>query len=135
MPAALLKNVGLEPQLNGPSLPPRTSIFVPRRRNRARSVQLPGEYLGEGQGLWGHLAFVLPKKLPDCFAISSEQGAWSGRAGAALVQSRVRDTSGFRSGFDSRETPEMGSEKKKRRRWSFRAAPETDSGLELITEF
>ena len=118
MPAAL-QNVGFEPPLNGPM--PLDLAF---RDETGRSVQLR-EYFGQKPVV---LAFVYYNCPMLCDQV--EQGV----VGVLRMLSfnPGRDYEVVFVSFDSRETPEMAAEKKKKALVHFRR-PETDSGWHFLT--
>jgi len=118
MPAAL-QNVGFEPPLNGPM--PLDLAF---RDETGRSVQLR-EYFGPKPVV---LAFVYYNCPMLCDQV--EQGV----VGVLRMLSfnPGRDYEVVFVSFDSRETPEMAAEKKKKALLHFRR-PETDSGWHFLT--
>jgi protein SCO1/2 len=118
MPPAL-KNVGFEPPLDGPM--PLDLAF---RDETGRSVQLR-EYFGEKPVV---LAFVYYGCPMLCNQV--EQGV----VGVLRMLSfnPGRDYEVVFVSFDSRETPEMAAEKKKKALAHFRR-PETDSGWHFLT--
>jgi len=118
MPAAL-QNVGFEPPLNGPM--PLDLAF---RDETGRSVQLR-EYFGQKPVV---LAFVYYNCPMLCDQV--EQGV----VGVLRMLSfnPGRDYEVVFVSFDSRETPQMAAEKKKKALVHFRR-PETDSGWHFLT--
>jgi protein SCO1/2 len=118
MPLAL-QNVGFEPPLNGPM--PLDLAF---RDETGRSVQLR-EYFGHKPVV---LAFVYYNCPMLCDQV--EQGV----VGVLRMLSfnPGRDYEVVFVSFDSRETPEMAAEKKKKALAHFRR-PETDSGWHFLT--
>jgi len=118
MPTAL-QNVGFEPRLNGPM--PLDLAF---RDETGRSVQLR-EYFGHKPVV---LAFVYYNCPMLCDQV--EQGV----VGVLRMLSfnPGRDYEVVFVSFDSRETPEMAAEKKKKALAHFRR-PETDSGWHFLT--
>jgi len=118
MPAAL-QNVGFEPPLNGPM--PLDLAF---RDETGRGVQLR-EYFGQKPVV---LAFVYYGCPMLCNQV--QQGV----VGVLRMLSfnPGRDYEVVFVSFDSRETPEMAAEKKKRALDHFRR-PETDSGWHFLT--
>jgi protein SCO1/2 len=118
MPPAL-QNVGFEPPLNGPM--PLDLAF---RDETGRSVQLR-EYFGHKPVV---LAFVYYSCPMLCDQV--EQGV----VGVLRMLSfnPGRDYEVVFVSFDSRETPEMAAEKKKKALVHFRR-PETDSGWHFLT--
>src|SRR6202045_5152972 len=118
MPPALL-NVGFEPPLNG--LMPLDLAF---RDETGRSVQ-PREYFGQKPVV---LEFVYHNCPMLCDQV--EQGV----VGVLRMLSfnPGRDYEVVFVSFDSRETPEMAAEKKKKSLLHFRR-PETDSGWHFLT--
>ena len=118
MPAALL-NVGFEPPLNGPM-----PLDLSFRDETGRSVQLR-EYFGQKPVV---LAFVYYNCPMLCDQV--EQGV----VGVLRMLSfnPGRDYEVVFVSFDSRETPEMAAEKKKKALAHFRR-PETDSGWHFLT--
>ncbi|HEV1993037.1 MAG TPA: SCO family protein [Candidatus Acidoferrum sp.] len=119
MPRAL-QNVGFEPPLNGPM--PLELAF---RDETGRSVQLR-EYFGQQKPVV--LAFVYYGCPMLCDQV--EQGV----VGVLRMLSfnPGRDYEVVFVSFDSRETPEMAAEKKKKALVHFRR-PETDSGWHFLT--
>jgi protein SCO1/2 len=118
MPSAL-QNVGFEPPLNGPM--PLDLAF---RDETGRSVELR-EYFGQKPVV---LAFVYYNCPMLCDQV--EQGV----VGVLRMLSfnPGRDYEVVFVSFDSRETPEMAAEKKKKALVHFRR-PETDSGWHFLT--
>ena len=118
MPAAL-QNVGFEPPLNGPM--PLDLAF---RDETGRGLQLR-EYFGQKPVV---LAFVYYNCPMLCDQV--EQGV----VGVLRMLSfnPGRDYEVVFVSFDSRETPEMAAEKKKKALLHFRR-PETDSGWHFLT--
>jgi protein SCO1/2 len=116
---AVLQNVGFEPSLNGPM--PLDLAF---RDETGRSVQLR-EYFGQKPVV---LAFVYYNCPMLCDQV--EQGV----VGVLRMLSfnPGRDYEVVFVSFDSRETPEMAAEKKKKALVHFRR-PETDSGWHFLT--
>jgi protein SCO1/2 len=116
---AVLQNVGFEPPLNGPM--PLELAF---RDETGRSVQLR-EYFGHKPVV---LAFVYYNCPMLCDQV--EQGV----VGVLRMLSfnPGRDYEVVFVSFDSRETPEMAAEKKKKALVHFRR-PETDSGWHFLT--
>jgi protein SCO1/2 len=116
---AVLQNVGFEPPLNGPM--PLDLAF---RDETGRSVQLR-EYFGHKPVV---LAFVYYNCPMLCDQV--EQGV----VGVLRMLSfnPGRDYEVVFVSFDSRETPEMAAEKKKKALVHFRR-PETDSGWHFLT--
>jgi protein SCO1 len=116
---AVLQNVGFEPPLNGPM--PLDLAF---RDETGRSVQLR-EYFGQKPVV---LAFVYYNCPMLCDQV--EQGV----VGVLRMLSfnPGRDYEVVFVSFDSRETPEMAAEKKKKALVHFRR-PETDSGWHFLT--
>jgi protein SCO1/2 len=116
---AVLRNVGFEPPLNG--LMP---LDLPFRDETGRSVQLR-EYFGQKPVV---LAFVYYGCPMLCDQV--EQGV----VGVLRMLSfnPGRDYEVVFVSFDSRETPEMAAEKKKKALAHFRR-PETDSGWHFLT--
>ena len=116
---AVLRNVGFEPPLNG-SVP----LDLPFRDETGRSVQLR-QYFGQKPVV---LAFVYYGCPMLCDQV--EQGV----VGVLRMLSfnPGRDYEVVFVSFDSRETPEMAAEKKKRALAHFRR-PETDSGWHFLT--
>jgi protein SCO1 len=119
MPRAL-QNVGFEPQLNGPM-----PLDLPFRDETGRGVQLR-EYFGQQKPVV--LAFVYYGCPMLCDQV--EQGV----VGVLRMLSfnPGRDYEVVFVSFDSRETPEMAAEKKKKALVHFRR-PETDSGWHFLT--
>src|SRR5258707_2295596 len=118
MPQAL-KNVGFEPPLNGPM--PLDLAF---REETGRSVRL-GDYFGKNPVV---LAFVYYGCPMLCDQV--EQGVVGVLRMLAFNPGRDYDVV-FVS-FDSRETPQMAAEKKKKALVHFRR-PETDSGWHFLS--
>ena len=118
MPTAL-QNVGFEPPLNGPM-----PLDLSFRDETGRSVQLR-EYFGQKPVV---LAFVYYNCPMLCDQV--EQGV----VGVLRMLSfnPGRDYEVVFVSFDSRETPEMAAEKKKKALVHFRR-PETDSGWHFLT--
>ena len=118
MPTAL-QNVGFEPPLNGPM-----PLDLSFRDETGRSVQLR-EYFGQKPVV---LAFVYYNCPMLCDQV--EQGV----VGVLRMVSfnPGRDYEVVFVSFDSRETPEMAAEKKKKALLHFRR-PETDSGWHFLT--
>lgn len=118
MPAAL-RNVGFEPPLNGPM-----PLDLSFRDETGRSVQLR-DYFGERPVV---LAFVYYNCPMLCDQI--QQGV----VGVLRMLSfnPGRDYEVVFVSFDSRETPEMAAEKKKKAMAHFRR-PETESGWHFLT--
>jgi len=118
MPKAL-QNVGFEPPLNGPM-----PLDLSFRDETGRSVQLR-EYFGQKPVV---LAFVYYNCPMLCDQV--EQGV----VGVLRMLSfnPGRDYEVVFVSFDSRETPEMAAEKKKKALVHFRR-PETDSGWHFLT--
>lgn len=116
---AVLRNVGFEPPLNG-SVP----LDLPFRDETGRSVQLR-QYFGQKPVV---LAFVYYGCPMLCDQV--EQGV----VGVLRMLSfnPGRDYEVVFVSFDSRETPEMAAEKKKKALAHFRR-PETDSGWHFLT--
>jgi protein SCO1/2 len=119
MPRAL-QNVGFEPPLNGPM-----PLDLPFRDETGRSVQLR-EYFGQGKPIV--LAFVYYGCPMLCDQV--EQGVVGSLRMFTFNPGRDYDVV-FIS-FDSRETPDMAAEKKKKALAHFRR-PETDSGWHFLT--
>ena len=119
MPRAL-QNVGFEPPLNGPM--PLDLAF---RDETGRSVQLR-DYFGQQKPVV--LAFVYYGCPMLCDQV--EQGVVG--ALRMLTFNPGRDYEVVFVSFDSRETPEMATEKKKKALAHFRR-PETDSGWHFLT--
>jgi protein SCO1/2 len=119
MPRAL-QNVGFEPPLDGP-----VPLDLPFRDETGRSVQLR-DYFGHQKPVV--LAFVYYGCPMLCDQV--EQGV----VGALRMLSfnPGRDYEVVFVSFDSRETPEMAAEKKKKALVHFRR-PETDSGWHFLT--
>ncbi len=119
MPPAL-RNVGFEPSLNAPM-----PLDLRFRDETGRSVQLR-DYFGQQKPVV--LAFVYYGCPMLCDQV--EQGV----VGALRMLSfnPGRDYEVVFVSFDSRETPEMASEKKKKALAHFRR-PETDSGWHFLT--
>jgi protein SCO1 len=116
----VLQNVGFEPTLNAPM--PQD---LPFRDETGRSVQLR-DYFGQEKPVV--LAFVYYGCPMLCDQV--EQGV----VGALRMLSfnPGRDYEVVFVSFDSRETPEMAAEKKKKALTHFRR-PETDSGWHFLT--
>ena len=116
---AVLRNVGFEPPLNGPM-----PLDLPFRDETGRSVQLR-QYFGQKPVV---LAFVYYGCPMLCDQV--EQGV----VGVLRMLSfnPGRDYDVVFVSFDSRETPEMAAEKKKKALAHFRR-PETDSGWHFLT--
>jgi protein SCO1/2 len=116
---AVLRNVGFEPPLNGPM-----PLDLPFRDETGRSVQLR-QYFGQKPVV---LAFVYYGCPMLCDQV--EQGV----VGVLRMLSfnPGRDYEVVFVSFDSRETPEMAAEKKKKALAHFRR-PETDSGWHFLT--
>jgi protein SCO1/2 len=116
---AVLRNVGFEPPLNGPM-----PLDLPFRDETGRSVQ-PRQYFGQKPVV---LAFVYYGCPMLCDQV--EQGV----VGVLRMLSfnPGRDYDVIFISFDSRETPEMAAEKKKKALAHFRR-PETDSGWHFLT--
>jgi protein SCO1/2 len=116
----VLENVGFEPALNAPM--PQD---LPFRDETGRSVQLR-DYFGQEKPVV--LAFVYYGCPMLCDQV--EQGV----VGALRMLSfnPGRDYEVVFVSFDSRETPEMAAEKKKKALAHFRR-PETDSGWHFLT--
>jgi protein SCO1/2 len=116
---AVLRNVGFEPPLNG-AMP----LDLPFRDETGRSVQLR-QYFGQKPVV---LAFVYYGCPMLCDQV--EQGV----VGVLRMLSfnPGRDYDVVFVSFDSRETPEMAAEKKKKALAHFRR-PETDSGWHFLT--
>jgi protein SCO1 len=119
MPPAL-QNVGFEPALNAP-----IPLDLPFRDETGRSVRLRDHF---GQQKPVVLAFVYYGCPMLCDQV--EQGV----VGALRMLSfnPGRDYEVVFVSFDSRETPEMAAEKKKKALAHFRR-PETDSGWHFLT--
>jgi protein SCO1/2 len=119
MPPAL-QNVGFEPPLNGPM-----PLDLPFRDETGRSVLLR-EYFGQQKPVI--LAFVYYGCPMLCDQV--EQGV----VGVLRMLSfnPGRDYDVVFISFDSRETPDMAAEKKKKALAHFRR-PETDSGWHFLT--
>ncbi len=118
MPPAL-QNVGFEPPLNGPM-----PLDLPFRDETGRSVQLR-EYFVQKPVV---LAFVYYGCPMLCNQV--EQGVVG--VLRMLTFNPGRDYEVVFVSFDSRETPEMAAEKKKKALVHFRR-PETDSGWHFLT--
>ena len=118
MPAAL-RNVGFEPPLNG-----QMPLDLSFRDETGRSVKL-GDYFGQKPVV---LAFVYYGCPMLCEQV--QQGV----VGVLRMLSfnPGRDYDVVFVSFDSRETPEMAAEKKKKALAHFRR-PETDSGWHFLT--
>src|SRR5438045_4773071 len=116
---AVLQNVGFEPPLNG-----QMPLDLPFRDETGRSVQLR-DYFGQKPVV---LAFVYYRCPMLCDQV--EQGV----VGALRMLSfnPGRDYEVVFISFDSRETPEMAAEKKKKALAHFRR-PEADSGWHFLT--
>ena len=119
MPRAL-QNVGFEPPLNGPM-----PLDLPFRDETGRSVQLR-DYFGQQKPVV--LAFVYYGCPMLCDQV--EQGVVG--VLRMLTFNPGRDYEVVFVSFDSRETPEMATEKKKKALAHFRR-PETDSGWHFLT--
>src|SRR5713226_7241164 len=119
MPRAL-QDVGFEPPLNGPM-----PLDLPFRDETGRSVQLR-DYFGHQKPVV--LAFVYYGCPMLCDQV--EQGLVG--ALRMLTFNPGRDYDVVFVSFDSRETPEMAAEKKKKALVHFRR-PETDSGWHFLT--
>jgi protein SCO1/2 len=119
MPRAL-QNVGFEPPLNGPM-----PLDLPFRDETGRSVQL-GDYFGHQKPVV--LAFVYYGCPMLCDQV--EQGVVGSLR--MFTFNPGRDYEVVFISFDSRETPEMAAEKKKKALVHFRR-PETDSGWHFLT--
>src|SRR5689334_2631789 len=119
MPPAL-QNVGFEPPLNG-----QMPLDLPFRDETGRSVQLR-DYFGHQKPVV--LAFVYYGCPMLCDQV--EQGVVG--ALRMLNFNPGRDYDVVFISFDSRETPEMAAEKKKKALVHFRR-PETDSGWHFLT--
>src|SRR5437667_9671426 len=117
---AVLQNVGFEPPLNGPM-----PLDLPFRDETGRSVQLR-DYFGRQKPVV--LAFVYYGCPMLCDQV--EQGV----VGVLRMLSfnPGRDYEVVFVSFDSRETPQMAAEKKKKALARFRR-PETDSGWHFLT--
>jgi protein SCO1/2 len=115
----VLQNVGFEPPLNG-----QMPLDLPFRDEAGRSVHLR-EYFGQKPVV---LAFVYYGCPMLCDQV--EQGV----VGALRMLSfnPGRDYDVVFVSFDSRETPEMAAEKKRKALAHFRR-PETDSGWHFLT--
>ena len=116
----VLQNVGFEPSLNAPM-----PLDLPFRDETGRIVQLR-DYFGQQKPVV--LAFVYYGCPMLCDQV--EQGV----VGALRMLSfnPGRDYEVVFVSFDSRETPEMAAEKKKKALVHFRR-PETDSGWHFLT--
>ena len=116
----VLQNVGFEPALNAPM-----PLDLPFRDESGRAVQLR-DYFGQQKPVV--LAFVYYGCPMLCDQV--EQGV----VGALRMLSfnPGRDYDVVFVSFDSRETPEMAAEKKKKALAHFRR-PETDSGWHFLT--
>jgi protein SCO1/2 len=116
----VLQNVGFEPPLNGPM-----PLDLPFRDETGRSVQLR-DYFGQQKPVV--LAFVYYGCPMLCDQV--EQGV----VGVLRMLSfnPGRDYEVVFVSFDSRETPDMAAEKKKKALIHFRR-PETDSGWHFLT--
>ena len=116
----VLQNVGFEPSLNAPM-----PLDLPFRDESGRAVQLR-DYFGQQKPVV--LAFVYYGCPMLCDQV--EQGV----VGALRMLSfnPGRDYDVVFVSFDSRETPEMAAEKKKKALTHFRR-PETDSGWHFLT--
>ena len=119
MPRAL-QNVGFEPPLNGPM-----PLDLPFRDETGRSVRLR-DYFGQQKPVV--LAFVYYGCPMLCDQV--EQGVVG--VLRMLTFNPGRDYEVVFVSFDSRETPEMATEKKKKALAHFRR-PETDSGWHFLT--
>jgi len=119
MPRAL-QNVGFEPPLSGPM-----PLDLPFRDETGRSVQLR-DYFGQQKPVV--LAFVYYGCPMLCDQV--EQGVVG--VLRMLTFNPGRDYEVVFVSFDSRETPEMATEKKKKALAHFRR-PETDSGWHFLT--
>ena len=119
MPRAL-QNVGFEPPLNGPM-----PLDLPLRDETGRDVQLR-DYFGQQKPVV--LAFVYYGCPMLCDQVEH------GVVGVLRMLSfnPGRDYQVVFVSFDSRETPEMAAEKKKKALAHFRR-PETDSGWHFLT--
>src|SRR5438105_12252107 len=117
---AVLQNVGFEPPLDG-----QMSLDLPFRDETGRSVRLR-DYFGQQKPVV--LAFVYYGCPMLCDQV--EQGV----VGVLRMLSfnPGRDYEVVFVSFDSRETPEMAAEKKKKALAHFRR-PETDSGWHFLT--
>jgi protein SCO1/2 len=118
MPLAL-RNVGFEPALNAPM-----PLDLPFRDETGRDVQLR-DYFGQQKPVV--LAFVYYGCPMLCDQV--EQGVVG--ALRMLTFNPGRDYEVVFVSFDSRETPEMAAEKKKKALVHFRR-PETDSGWHFL---
>ncbi len=118
MPPAL-QYVGFEPPLNGPM-----PLDLPFRDETGRSVQLR-EYFGQRPVV---LAFVYYSCPMLCEQV--QQGVVG--VLRMLTFNPGRDYEVVFVSFDSRETPELAAEKKKKALVHFRR-PETDSGWHFLT--
>src|SRR5712664_504629 len=116
----VLQNVGFEPPLNGPM-----PLDLPFRDETGRSVQLR-DYFGQQKPVV--LAFVYYGCPMLCDQV--EQGVVG--VLRMLTFNPGRDYEVVFVSFDSRETPEMATEKKKKALAHFRR-PETDSGWHFLT--
>jgi protein SCO1 len=116
----VLQNVGFEPSLNAPM-----PLDLPFRDEAGRAIQLR-DYFGQQKPVV--LAFVYYGCPMLCDQV--EQGV----VGALRMLSfnPGRDYDVVFVSFDSRETPEMAAEKKKKALAHFRR-PETDSGWHFLT--
>jgi protein SCO1/2 len=119
MPQAL-QNVGFEPPLNG-----QMPLNLPFRDETGRAVQLQ-DYFGQQKPVV--LAFVYYGCPMLCDQV--EQGVVG--ALRMLTFNPGRDYDVVFISFDSRETPDMAAEKKKKALAHFRR-PETDSGWHFLT--
>lgn len=119
MPPAL-QNVGFEPPLNG-----QMPLNLPFRDETGRTVQLR-DYFGQQKPVV--LAFVYYGCPMLCDQV--EQGVVG--ALRMLTFNPGRDYDVVFISFDSRETPDMAAEKKKKALAHFRR-PETDSGWHFLT--
>jgi len=119
MPAAL-QNVGFEPPLNG-----QMPLDLPFRDETGRSVQLRDYF-------WQQKPVVLAFVYYGCPMLCDqvEQGVVG--VLRMLTFNPGRDYEVVFVSFDSRETPEMAAEKKKKALVHFRR-PETDSGWHFLT--
>ena len=118
MPAAL-RDVGFEPSLNG-----QMPLDLPFRDETGRTVQLR-DYFGQKPVVFAFVYYGCPMLCDQV-----EQGV----VGVLRMLSfnPGRDYDVVFVSFDSRETPDMAAEKKKKALAHFRR-PETDSGWHFLT--
>jgi protein SCO1/2 len=116
----VLQNVGFEPPLNG-----QMPLDLPFRDETGRSVQLR-DYFGQQKPVV--LAFVYYSCPMLCDQV--EQGVVG--VLRMLAFNPGRDYEVVFVSFDSRDTPELAAEKKKKALVHFRR-PETDSGWHFLT--